>query len=268
MIAAGLKLGIISIFFFHYEARRIVTVLPDNCRKFAVITLIRTSDINHRDSKIHALVEVKQGESFCSSLKKFPDNVSNVSPSFLSTKNWLLVAMQTYCSLRLSQCNKRIFKYIHACTNYISEIWIICWLFDFRKKKAWITYEKYDIKNSNIIWILNDYFTRKKQKKKACPIPKLLKIVVTIDHGDIYLRIVRKFEGKSARGTRMLAAVGQETSPWWLVKQGHVSSAHRAGPLFRSCGTSTEERSMETIRRTFLIGRHIALRDDHDDRTR
>lgn len=88
------------------------------------------------------------------------------------------------------------------------------------------------------------------------------------DHGDIYLWIVRKFEGKSARGTRMLASMGQETSPWWLVKQGHVSSAHRAGPLFRSCGTNMEERSMETIRRTFLIGRHIVLRDDHDDRTR
>lgn len=65
----------------------------------------------------------------------------------------------------------------------------------------------------------------------------------------------------------MLASMGQET-PWWLVKQGHVSSAHRAGPLFRSCGTNMEERSMETIRRTFLIGRHIVLRDDHDDRTR
>lgn len=33
MIAAGLKLGIISIFFFHYEARRIVTVIPDNLPK-------------------------------------------------------------------------------------------------------------------------------------------------------------------------------------------------------------------------------------------
>lgn len=169
MIAAGLKLGIISIFFFHYEARRIVTVLPDNCRKFAVITLIRTSDINHRDSKIHALVEVKQGESFCSSLKKFPDNVSNVSPSFLSTKNWLLVAMQTYCSLRLSQCNKRIFKYIHACTNYISKIWIICWLFDFRKKKkAWITYTRntiLKIQTSFEYWTITSREKNKRRKR-------------------------------------------------------------------------------------------------------